>query len=162
MSEYKRTESSDVAASVENKLNSAIPPWAIATCAVMFAFAMTVRIIGIDISGPINTIFRAKASLIEARATLVASAPETQRKMETLQRELTEAKKAKIIEPLPSIQAEVVEVPQEIEADTENDKEIAALENKLNALLIEAEADKIEQALLYERLKALEKDSHSY
>ncbi len=52
----------------ERRLKSAVPNWAIATCAIMFCFALTVRMIGIDISTPINRIFNAKAIAIEGMA----------------------------------------------------------------------------------------------
>ena len=55
----------------QEKLKSAVPPWAIALCAVLFAVALTFRIIGIDVSGPLNTIFAAKAKAIEVEASAV-------------------------------------------------------------------------------------------
>ncbi|NRA77126.1 MAG: hypothetical protein HRU18_02865 [Pseudoalteromonas sp.] len=53
---------------IEDTLKDATPKFAISICGIMFMFAITVRIIGIDISTPINTIFRAMATEIEMKA----------------------------------------------------------------------------------------------
>ncbi len=53
---------------LQSKLTTAIPPWALATCSIIFVLGMTLRIIGIDISSPLNTYFGAQAKATEVRA----------------------------------------------------------------------------------------------
>ena len=50
---------------LQEQLNNAIPRWAIATCAVMFCLAMTMKIVGIDLSKPVNSYFDAKVLALE-------------------------------------------------------------------------------------------------
>lgn len=54
----------------KEKILDHAPKLTLSLCATLLAFALTVRIIGIDISTPINNILNAKAELISAEAKL--------------------------------------------------------------------------------------------
>ena len=49
----------------DSELKGAIPKWALGMCATMFCVALTVRLIGIDMSTPINVMFAAYAERVK-------------------------------------------------------------------------------------------------
>lgn len=57
---------------IEDKLTTSIPPWSLAICATFFCVGLTMRILGIDFSGPINTVGLAWAESINSSCAQMA------------------------------------------------------------------------------------------